>query len=326
MIPRRKLLAALVAGLALPRLALAQGPAMKQVIILHAGDAEDDEPAARPFFDELRKRGWAERVNIAYEHHSGRGMREYLETLAKTVAGKSPDLIYATTATTAIAAIKASEGVPVVFNSAADPVAAGLVQSLARPGRNATGTWQAPGNIMAGGYELLRQTMPNARRVGLVLDGRAADMQKQREANEAAALKQGFEVVPGEFTNFEAVAKIMAQFRRQNVHAARLTPSFTLLARRREVVMSAERNEVALLAHRSEWAEAGAMISYGADIADALRRSAAIADRILKGGKAAEIPVERSTGLELVINQRVANALGHTIPKQVLQRANRVIA
>lgn len=323
MTTRRTVLAALAAGAFVPGFAFAQ--AQKLVVVLHAGDAEDDEPAARPFFEELRKRGWAEKLNIAYEHHSGRGMREYLETMVRNAAARSPNLIYATTASTALAAIKATQGVPVVFTTAADPVAAGLVDSLAKPGRNATGAWLAPGDVTPGRYELLRQAMPALKRVGLVLDTRAAEVARQRAANEAAAKKYGFQLSVAEFTNFEAVAKALAQFRRDGITVVKLSTSFTLLARRREVVQAAERNGIALLAHRAEWAEAGAMISYGADVGDSLRRSAAIADRILKGAKASEIPVERATRLELVINQHVAHQLGHGIPKALLQRADRVI-
>lgn len=323
MTSRRTLLAALGAATLAPALAFAQ--VQKLVVVLHAGDAEDDEPAARPFFDEMRRRGWAEKINIAYEHHSGRGMREYLETLGRNAAARAPNLIYAATASTALAAIKTSEGVPVVFTTAADPVAAGLVNSLAKPGRNATGAWLSPGDVTPGRYELLRQAMPALKRVGLVLDSRAADSAKQRAANEAAAKQHGFQLSVAEFTNFEAVAKALAQFRRAGVNVVKLSTSFTLLARRREVVQAAERNEIALLAHRAEWAEAGAMLSYGADVGDSLRRSAAIADRILKGAKASDIPVERATRLELVINQHAAHQLGHGIPKALLQRADRVI-
>lgn len=323
MTSRRTVLAALAAGSLVPGLAFAQ--AMKLVVVLHPGDAEDDELAARPFFEELRRRGWAEKLNIAYEHHSGRGMREYLETLGRNAVAGSPSLVYATTASTALAAIRASEGVPVVFTTAADPVAAGLVKSLAKPGRNATGAWLAPGDVTPGRYELLRLAMPALKRVGLVLDTRAAEAKKQREANEAAARKHGFRLSVAEFINFEAVAKALAQFRRDGINVVKLSNSFTLLARRREVAQAAERNEIALLAHRSEWAEAGAMLSYGADVGDSLRRSAAIADRILKGAKASDIPVARATKLELVINRHVARQLGHGIPRALLRRADRVI-
>jgi putative ABC transport system substrate-binding protein len=323
MTSRRTLLAALAAGALAPGLACAQS--QKLVAVLHAGDAEDDEPAARPFFEELRRRGWAEKLNIAYEHHSGRGMREYLETLGRNAVASSPNLIYATTASTALAAIKAGDRVPVVFTTAADPVAAGLVDSLARPGRNATGAWLFPGEVTPARYELLRQAMPAVKRVGLVLDTRAAEAKKQRAANEAAARRHGFQLSVAEFINFEAVAKALAQFRRDGINVVKLSTSFTLLARRREVAQAAERNEIALLAHRAEWAEAGAMLSYGADVGDSLRRSAAIADRILKGAKASEIPVERATRLELVVNRHVAHQLGHGIPSSLLQRADRVI-
>src|SRR5262245_38993921 len=141
MTSRRTLLGGLAASLLLPRLALAQSP-RKAVVVLFAGEEEDDGPATQPFFEEMRRLGWVEGTNVDYERFFGRGTREYMEGLAKSAAGLTPDLVYATTAATALAVMKASDSVPVVFNTASDPVTAGLVASLARPARNATGVFQ----------------------------------------------------------------------------------------------------------------------------------------------------------------------------------------
>ena len=122
------------------------------------------------------------------------------------------------------------------------------------------------------------------------------------------------------------IAKIFAQYKRDGILAAEMTPSFALTGRRREVVALAERNAIALVAHRVEWADAGAILTYGVDIGESYRRAAAIASRILKGARPADIAVERPHRFELIVNQRAALALGIVMPKALLQQARRVIA
>lgn len=307
------------------RLAWAQAR-KAQVVALFAGEEEDDHPAAQPFFDELRRRGWVDGTNIEYERLYGRGTREYMEGLARSAAGRSPDLIYAGTAAIALAVLRETDSVPVVFTSASDPVANGLVASLRAPGRNATGAYQSAGDGLRRRLQLARQVMPDAPRFGLVLDRRATDSVRQRALHEdAVRAVTGLSLSISEFTNFEAVAKLFANFRREGVQAVFLTPSVTLLGRRREVVETAMRNKLALVGHRLEWAEAGAVLTYGPDVSDALRRSAQLADRVLRGAKPADTPVEQATRFELIVNQRSAKALGIGVPAQLLKTADRVI-
>ena len=160
LISRRTLLrvmGAMGAGLAVPGFAFAQ--AVKTVAVLFAGDSDDDEPSARPFFNGMAKLGWVEGRTVAYDRHSGKGTRQYLAAMASVAAGRSPDLIYATTTSLAAALLKETDSLPVVFATAGDPVAGGLVVSLARPGKNATGTYQA-GDATAKRYSLVRQALP----------------------------------------------------------------------------------------------------------------------------------------------------------------------
>ncbi len=325
MTTRRALLGSLGAGLIASQLVFAQATKKVSVVVLFPGEEEDDEPATRVFFDEMRRLGWAEGVNIAYERLHGRGTREYMEGLAKSAASSNPDLIYATTTSIALAVVKESDSVPVVFTAASDPVAAGLVASLKRPGGNATGAYQAPGDVVQKRLELVRQAFPQLKRIGILLDRRSVDYARQKTVHQDAARRAGLELAVVEFTNYEAVAKHLANFRREGIVGVVLTPSVTLLARRREVAEAALRNRIALIGHRVEWADAGAVMSYGADVADALRRSAAIADRILKGARPADTPVQLATKFEMVVNQRSAKALGLAVPEEVLRRADRVI-
>jgi len=320
-------LGAVGAGLALPRFALAQAAKkIPTVAILYAGDSADDEPVVRPFFEKMEKLGWMEGKSITYDKHSGKGTRQYLATMVSVAADREPDLVYATTASLAAATIKENRKLPVVFTTNADPVAAGLVESLAKPGRNATGAYQVTADASQKRFELVRQALPQVKRMGAIFDRSAQDYQARKAAHEKSARAYGIELVSAEFTNFEAIARILAQFKRDGLLAAEITPSFALIARRGEVAKLAAINGIALVAHRMEWAEAGAVLTYGADSGEAHRRAARIASRILKGAKPGQIPVERVQKNELAINNRVAEELALHIPKTVLQRADRVFS
>ena len=315
----------MAAGLAAPGLALAQAAKkIPTVAILFAGDSADDEPVVRPFFEKMTKLGWVEGKSVNYDKHSGKGTRQYLATMVSVAADREPDLVYATTLSLAVAVVKENNSLPVVFTTNSDPVAAGLVASLAKPGRNATGTYQVTSDASPKRFELVRQALPQVKRMGAIFDRSAQDYQARRAAHEKSARAHGIELVSAEFTNFEAIAKILAQFKRDNLIAAEITPSFALIARRAEVAKLAAVNGIALVAHRMEWAEAGAVLTYGADSGEAHRRVARIASRILKGAKPGEIPVEKVEKFELAINNRVATELALHIPKPVLQRADKV--
>jgi putative ABC transport system substrate-binding protein len=321
---RRSLLLATAAALAPMRLAFAQQ--VRKVTMLFAGDPDEDEPAARALFDELQRLGWKEGANIAYERLTGRGTREYVEKLAEIAASDQPHLILSTTGTAALAAAKQTRSIPIVFVTASDPVATGLVASLARPGGNATGVYQHRSEAVAKRFELVRETFPRLKRIGIVLDRRAAEYERQRAFYMEAARHAGLEPVPGEFANYEAVARVLSEFRKGGITVAAVTPSFTLFARRREVCNTALFQRIALVAHRSDWVEAGAAVSFGVDVAESLRQVAAIADRVLRGARPAEIPVVEPTKFELAINLQSAKRLGVTIPQSVRERAHRVIA
>ena len=312
-------------GLISPRLLFAQSARVMTVAVLFIGESGDDEIAARPFFAAMTRHGWVEGKNIAYDRHSGKGTRQYLDTLIGTAVGRAPDLIFATTASLAAVVLKETSSIPVVFATMADPVAGGLVATLAKPGRNATGAYQVQGDAAVKRFALLKEAMPGLKRMGAVFDRNAADYQGRKAAHEKAARAAGIELAIAEFTNFEAIAKIFAQYKRDGILVAEMTPSFALTGRRREAASLAERNGIALVAHRAEWADAGAVLTYGVDIGESYRRAASLAHRILKGAKPAVLAVEMPSRFELVVNQRAALALGIGIPKPLLQQASRVI-
>jgi putative ABC transport system substrate-binding protein len=321
LIRRRTLLGAMGAGLLAPGAAFAQAAKLATVAVLFPGESDEDEASVRPFIEQMAKLGWTEGKNIAYDRHSGKGTRQYLATMASVAAGREPDLIYATTTSLAAAVLKETEALPVVFATAGDPVAAGLVASLAKPGRNATGTYLVAGDASARRFALMREALPKLKRIGAVFDRANPDYQGRKAAHEKSARAAGLELVSVEFTNFEVIAKIFAQFKRDGIVAAEITPSFALIGRRREVANLAALNGLALFAHRIEWAEAGAVLSYGVDSGESHRRAAGIANRILKGAKPAAIPVERVQKYEIAVNSRAAEALGLHLPQSILKAA-----
>jgi len=330
---RRRVLRLLGAGALLPgagllaaRAALAQAEKLMNVAVLFPGDSDEDEKLAAPFFESLARHGWVEGRNIAYERHSGRGTRQYLEAMVSNAAGSSPDLIFATTGALAAATVKETGTIPVVFITMGDPETSGLVRSLAKPGSNATGVYQRPGDAAARRYALVKQLLPQLKRLGAVFDRNSPDSARRRAAHEKAAAGAGLELVAAEFGNIEAIARIFANFRRDALTVAEVTPSFPLTARRREVAGLANVNGIALVGHRAEWADAGAILTYGVDVGENYRRAAAIAQRILKGAKPAGIAVEQPNHRELVVNPRAAHALGIAVPKALLQQADRVVA
>jgi putative ABC transport system substrate-binding protein len=295
------------------------------VAVLYIGESEDEESAAKPYFDAMARHGWVEGKTIAYDRHAGKGTRPYLDTMASKASGAEPDLVFATTVTLALALRKENSALPMVFVSMTDPVAAGLVTSLAKPGRNATGAFQSQGDAAKRRYALVRQALPELKRMGAVFDRNAADYQARRASHEKYASAAGIQLASTEFTNFEAIAKIFAQMKRDGLAVCEVTPSFALTGRRREAAQLAERNGIALVAHRAEWVDAGAILSYGVDVGENYRRAASLAHRILKGEKPAALPVETPNRLELVANPKAALALGIALPKALLQKANRVI-
>lgn len=323
---RRLLLGMMAASAGVPRLVFAQSARVPTVAVLYIGDSADEEAAAKPFFDAMASLGWIEGKTITYDRHSGKGARPYLGTVASNAAGADPDLVFATTSSLALAVRKENASLPTVFVTMVDPVAAGLVDSLDRPGGNATGAYQAPGDAAQKRFALVRQALPELKRMGAVFDRNVRDYPARRANHEKTARAAGITLVSMEFTNFEAIAKILAQFRRDGIRVVEVTLSFTLTGRRREVVQMAERNEIALVAHRAEWADAGAILSYGVDIGENYRIAAALASRILKGAQPGKLPVATPNRLELVVNPRAALALGIGLPRSLLQQANRVVA
>lgn len=319
---RRRTLSGLMAVCVAPY-ALSQPAKPKRVIVLSAGSPGNNDQAA--FFDQLRRLGWSEAQNVAYEHLFAGGSRDKILELARVAAGKQPDLIYAPTATAAVAATQATRSIPVVFATVTDPTVNGLVASFARPGGNATGTFQIQADLVSKRFEMLREAMPRLRRVGALLDARAADYAQQKIRHQDAGRKSGFDLATVDFSAFDELAGVLSKLKNERVEAVTVSSSFTLISRLKDFMDLTRRAAIPVIAHRLEYAEAGALLTYGADINDTLRRTAEIAHRILKGANPSETPVEQASKFELIVNLAAAKQHGISFPKTFLARADRVI-
>jgi putative ABC transport system substrate-binding protein len=263
--------------------------------------------------------------NIVYEHLFAGGSREKVAELAKVAAAQRPDLIVAPTALAAISASKATKTIPIVFSTVSDPTVVGLAASLARPGANATGTFQIQTDLVAKRFEMVREALPKVKRVGVVLEGVAVDQAVQRERHLDAGRRSGLEVSIGSFMKFDDIPGVLAGLKREGVDVLTVGSSFTLIGLRTQFAEMARQAGIPLIAHRVEWAEAGAVLTYGADVGHTLRRTAQIAHRILNGARPAETPIEQASRFELVVNLRAAKEYGLALPKLFLARADRVI-
>jgi putative ABC transport system substrate-binding protein len=235
------------------------------------------------------------------------------------------DVIVAAGTQTTTAAKQATSTIPIVAGAAGDLVRTGLVASLARPGGNITGSTVISPDVSGKRIELLKEVLPKASRVAVLLySGSATDREEVKQAEPVAqALKvkiQIFEVRdPGDFPNAYAAMK------RENVDALILTQSSFNNFHRKELVSLGGKSRLATMSESARWTEAGCVMSYGPDLPHQYYRAAIYVDKILKGAKPADLPVEQPTKFELVINLKTAKQIGLTIPPQVLARADRVI-
>ncbi len=297
---------------------------LRRVGVLAPSTRAKEDVILEPFFAEMRKLGWIDGQTIAYDRAYANDRHQDLPRLAAELVARKPELIYAPPQVAAVAAKQATTTIPIVFATGTDPVGSGLVSSLARPGGNVTGVTNVVESLAPKRVELLRQILPGAKRIGLVGDPTDPRLAHERSALVPVAAALSLTIVVGEASNpveFDAaVAKLLGQ----GVDVIFATTSITLNLRGR-LIESANRRRVPVVGGLAALAEAGALFAYGAPLTDNFVRSAQFVDKILKGAKPADLPVEQPTKFELVINLKAAKALGITIPQSLLLRADEVI-
>jgi putative ABC transport system substrate-binding protein len=328
-VKRRELLGVLGgAALAWPLTARSQQPGrMRRIGILH--DYAEADPEGREqinaFREELQKRGWTEGRTVAIDFQSGAADVDLLRTHAREMVAKKPDVVLAAGGTIVGALQRASRSLPIVFVNVTDPVGAGLVTSLARPGGNATGFTQFEFGISAKWLELLKEIAPGIARVAIIRDPTSRSGGGQLGAIQAVAPSFGIDVRPVDAEDAEAIQRDLMAFSRDANGGLIVTSSRLARVHRGLIIALAARHRLpAIYAFRVYVADGGLM-SYGPDATKPYQRAAGYVDRILKGEKPADLPVQAPTKYELTINLKTAKALGIAVPLILQQRADEVI-
>ena len=269
----------------------------------------------------LRDLGYAEARNLAFEYRSSDGRNERFAELAKELVRLKVDLIVTRGTPATIAAKAATRTIPIVTTAASDPVRTGLVQSLARPGGNVTGLDPLAGDLTVKRLELIRETFPGISRIGSMLDMTNPVNQQGWKQTESAARSRGIELTRFDVRKADDIAPAFEAVTHQRLGALMVSIDGLMSANLKTIVQLAARHRVPTVHASREFVDAGAMMSYAVDYRHLYARAAIYVDKILKGAKAGELPIEQPTKLELVINMKAAKALGITIPPAVRARA-----
>jgi putative tryptophan/tyrosine transport system substrate-binding protein len=278
------------------------------------------------FGQELRKLGWIDGKNITIEYRFAEQKNERLPELAADLVRLKVDLIVVAGTEPALAAKSATATVPIVMTNAADPVGAGLVASLARPGGNVTGLSGLAVELNTKRLEVLKDSVPNLARVGVLIAGRgvAAELQLKELRAASLALKLKLEEIEThpDPKGLESAFKTSKQ---KQVGAIITATGRRYFAERKRIVELAGKYRLPAIYPQKEFVDEGGLMFYGVDFDDLYRRAAVYVDKILKGAKPADLPVQQATKFEFVINLKAAKQIGLTIPNRVLERANNVI-
>ena len=280
------------------------------------------------FRQELNKLGWTEGKNITIEYrfseNKGVGL---LPELAANLARRKVDLIVATDTPSALAAKNATTTIPIVMANVGDPVGAGLVSSLARPGGNVTGNASLTPELNSKRLEVLKDAIPRLARVGVLRGSRSGgsgELQFKELRPAAAALKLTLEEIKTQ-PDLKGLESAFKTAKQKQVDAIMTQSTRPFFAERKRIVELAVKYRLPAIYFQDDFVEAGGLMSYGVDFDDLYRGAAIYVDKILRGAKPADLPVQQATKFEFVINLKAAKQIGLTIPVRVLERANRVI-
>jgi putative tryptophan/tyrosine transport system substrate-binding protein len=309
-----------------PLVVRAQQAPMPVIGFLHSQSADGFTEPLRAFRQGLKDTGYVDGENVAIEYSWGDNQNDRLPALAAELVRRRVAVIATFSPPVALAAKAATTTIPIVFNSGDDPVRLGLVASLARPEGNLTGINFLVGELAAKRLELLRELMPGATRVALLLDPSVGQMTETTLADvEAAARPKGLQIQVLNVQASHDINAAFATFMHDRPDALYVGPGPFFTSRRVQLALLAAVQRVPAIYSVRPFAEAGGLISYGASLTDAYRQVGAYAGRILKGAKPADLPVVQSSKFELVINAETARILGLTVPDSLLARADEVI-
>jgi putative tryptophan/tyrosine transport system substrate-binding protein len=313
---------------ALPRIARAQRVQRQRQIGVLLGLAENDaEGRARlgGFVQTLQQLGWTDGENIQIVVRYTEGDSDRARGLAAELVALAPDVILTSGASTVGTMLQATRSVPIVFAGVADPVGAGFVDSLAQPGGNATGFTSYEYSISGKWLDLLKEIAPVVKRVAVLRDPTVSAGTGLFGAIQTAAPSFGVELSPINVHDAAEIERAVTAFARAGNGGLIATTSAQVLAHRDLIIALAARHKLPAVYYARFWVTGGGLACYGPDYIDPYRRAAGYVDRILKGEKPADLPVEAPTKYELVINLATARALGLNVPPTLLARATDVI-
>jgi putative ABC transport system substrate-binding protein len=326
---RRRDFIKVVAGSAIswPLSARAQQPGRVRRVGVLMSTASDDsvgQAYSAAFAQGLQQLGWEIGSNIRIDYRWGSGDTERFRKYAAELVGLSPDLVLGTATSIVRALQEVSRTIPIVFVTTIDPVGSGLVTSLSHPGSNATGFMAFEFSVSAKLLELLKEMAPSVERVAVLRDPTVPPGSGGFAAIQTAAPSFGVELTAIDVQSADAIERGIAEFARAPNGGLVIVGPMSSMSQQRDLVVTlAAKYRLPAVYH--SFAFAGALLAYGANAIDQYRRAAGYVDRILKGEKQADLPVQAPTKYELIINLKTAKALGLTVPQSLLARADEVI-
>jgi putative ABC transport system substrate-binding protein len=316
------------AAAAWPVAARAQQPTKRPIIGLVSIGASPTDPANfRPFLEQMRELGYVDGQNVIFDRRFAAGDDLLINGFVNDLVHRPVDIIVVTGTRETIAAKQATSSIPIVTFVHPDPVGMGLAESLARPGGNITGLTTMDVELYGKRIEILKQTVPTLKRVGVLISGRQPFYKlgspwAYNFETAAHSLGIALDIVEADENNLDSALAALAV---QGAQGLVVTSDGVYVAERKALAEGAIKHRLpAIFAFRQQ-AQAGGLVAYAAKVADLSRRAAFFVDRILKGAKPADLPIEQPTMFELIINLKTANALGLTIPPSLLARADEVI-
>jgi putative ABC transport system substrate-binding protein len=326
---RRRAFIALLGGAAAAWPLAARGqdarPARMVGVLMGPSTDEDQQASLTAFLQALKQLGWAEGPNVRFDIRWGEGRTAETRKHAIELIALAPNIIFASGIAPLQSLLRETRAIPIVFCNLADPVGAGLVNSLARPGGNATGFIQFEYTLSAKWLELLKQIAPGLVRVAVLRDAEITAGIGQFAVIQSVASALGVEVSAINLSDADEIERAVNSFAQLPNGGLILTTSAKAVVHRDRIIALAARYKLPMITYRRYYVVRGALISYGYDIIEQFRLAAGYVDRILKGEKPADLPVQAPTKYELVINLKAANALGLDVPDSLLARADEVI-
>ena len=324
---RREYIGFTVVGMVFPGVLVAQ-PAARPIRIAYLSgySAAVDRPLLAALRQGLRQLGYVEGGTMIFDTRHGEGRSERLPRLADELLVLKPDIFVVSTAAAAVvAARKAPRTMPIVMTNVQDPVASGLVKSLARPGGNITGLSDFHAASVTKRLELTKEAVPSLKLAAVLWNPESASNASQLKDLQRAAPALGLEVLSLPVRNRDEIDAALSKLARARDAALLLLGDFVLTSNMPAIAKYAIDQRMPAVYTTHSWVEAGGFMAYGTNFEDLYRRSASFIDKILKGAKPGDLPIEQSTKFELIINLKTAKAIGVSVPRSVLLRADKVI-